>query len=206
MSTVKHDVSIDLLKLYKQPSTNQISGFCEVTRRLDPSDLVTAYHRLRESAPSRHASGIRYFVDHAGVTSSGGFSNRREEHLAVALWNAAQEGTPLTMPNDDSLRILDYQFPLKAARSDTGVGKVDLFGVVKDTQSCVIELKIHPTGTALGDTPLRAFLEALAYCAIVEANANDIASEVSANFGVDLAESCPTLIAMAPEEYWLGYN
>ena len=41
---------------------------------------------------------------------------------------------------------------------------------------CVVELKV--TGeSARGDTPLRALLEGLAYCAIVEANAADIASE-----------------------------
>ncbi len=202
---MKHDLPSNLLEIYKHRSINQVSGFCKVTNQVNPNDLVTAYHRVRDSAPSRHARSKEYFVGHSGVTSSGGYSNRREEHLAVALWNATQEGASMDMPGGENLRFLDYQLPLKAARGDKGVGKVDLFGVIDGVQTCVIELKIHPINTGLGDTPLRAFLEALAYCAIVEANANDIASEVFTNFGTELTESRPALVVMAPEEYWSGY-
>jgi hypothetical protein len=206
MNSMKHDLPVDLLKLYKHSATNQISGFCDVINQLNPDDLVRAYHRVRESAPSRHARNKLYFVGHSGVTSSGEYSNRREEHLAVALWNASQDGPPMRMPGGDRLRILDYQFPLKASRGDKGVGKVDLFGVIGGVQSCVIELKIHPTGKGLSDTPLRAFIEAFAYCAIVEANASNIANEALKNFDIKLSGSRPALIVMAPEEYWFGYK
>lgn len=204
---MKHDLPIDLLKLYKHRAINQISGFCDITNQITSDyDLVSAYHRVKESAPSRHARDKPYFVGHSGVTSSGEYSNRREEHLAVALWNATQEGTLMVMPGCDNLRFLDYQFPLKASRGDKGVGKVDLFGVIDGRQSCVIELKINPTGKGLGDTPLRAFLEALAYCAIVEANASDISDEALNNFDIKLSGSRPALIVMAPEAYWSGYD
>ena len=166
--------------------------------------MVSAYHRVRESAPHRHMRDKRYFVGHSGKTSSGGSSNRREEHLAVALWNASQEGAPLILPDGRQLNLLDYQLPLKAKRDDVGVGKVDLFSVIDGAQSCVIELKIQPSGTGYGDTPLRGFLEALAYCAIVEANAADIAMEASENFHLKLTGNRPTLIVMAPEEYWFN--
>ena len=174
-------------------------------KQLDPDELVAAYHRLRKSAPHRHKRGKQYFVGHSGITSSGKYSNRREEHLAVALWNSAQENRSLIMPDGLTLRLLDYQFPLKAQRSDTGVGKVDLFGTINNTKACVVELKIHPLSKGRSDTPLRAFLEALAYCAIVEANAEDIAQEVLDQFGQKLIEHRPVLIVMAPEQYWLGY-
>ncbi len=57
----------------------------------------------------------------------------------------------------------------------------------------------------MGDTPLRAFLEALAYCAIVEANAGDIAQEVFDKFDYEFTKNRPALVVMATEEYWSAY-
>jgi len=205
MSSIKHNLPLDLLELYKHPAINHISGFYELAKQIDHQELTNAYYRARESAPHRHARKKRYFVGHSGVTSSGGYSNRREEHLAIALWNSTQERKPLVLPEGHTLELLDYQFPLKAQRGDKGVGKVDLFGVIDGVQSCVIELKIHPEGMGYGDTPLRAYLEALAYCAIIEANINDITQEVFENFGQRLTGNRPTLVVMAPEEYWSAY-
>jgi len=195
----------DLLELYKRPGINHISGFCDVMRQLDAGELAAGYQQLMGSAPNRHKRNKRYFVGHTGVTSSGGYSNRREEHLAVALWNSSRAGRSFALPDGGSLELLDYQFPLKARQSDKGVGKVDLFGVAGKTKPCVIELKIHPANTGMGDTPLRAFLEALAYCAIVEANASDIAQEVFDEYGHEFTENQPALIVMATEEYWSTY-
>ena len=48
-----------------------------------------------------------------------------------------------------------------------------------------------------------ALLAGLAYCAIIEANAADIASEVTEQ--QPLAPSRPILIIMAPDDYWTGY-
>ena len=70
---------------------------------------------------------------------------------------------------------------------------------------CVLELKIQSQGSSLGDTPLRAYLEGLAYCAIIEADTADIAKEVEARIGYTLRERYPVLVVMAPEEYWLKY-
>lgn len=118
---------------------------------------------------------------------------------------ASQSGAPMVLPTGRTLDILDYQTPLKARRSDKGVGKVDLFGLVDDCRLTVIELKVRPTNNGYGDTPLRAYLEALAYCAIVEANASDIASEASTRFGRSIEDRPPALVVMAPRDYWVGY-
>ena len=104
----------------------------------------------------------------------------------------------LTLPDQRPLEIIDYQMPLQASRGDQGVGKVDLFAVLDGTLPCVIELK-----KTRRDTPLRALLEGLAYCAIVEANAPDIRSEVAEQYG--LSASRPTLVVMAPDDYWTWY-
>ena len=194
-----------LLELYKNRQVNQISGFCDFASELKPDDLIEGYRQLKSAAPRRHDRNLTYFVGHNGVTSSGAFSNRREEHLAVALWNQCQQSGPLQIASTGELLLLDYQFPLKARQGDKGIGKVDLFGVAGNSKPSVIELKIHSANHGMADTPLRAFLEALAYCAIVEANLSHIALEAFDQFGCEFTQSRPALIVMATKKYWSAY-
>lgn len=167
-------------------------------------DVVIAYEELCLMAPRRHTRKKLYFVGHTGFPSSSGSSNRREEHLAIALWNAAQEAA-LLLSDGNRLDLLDYQLPLKASQHDKGIGKVDLFGVIDQSKPCVIELKIHREEGQISETPLRAYLEALAYAAIVQANLTDIAQESSANFSLTINQQAPAIIVMAPKEYWQGF-
>jgi hypothetical protein len=147
----------------------------------------------------------KYFVDHTGRPSSGAHSNRREEHLAIALWNWNREHGPFQLSANHILDLVDYQFPLNTQRGGGGVKSVDLFGVRDDQQPCVIELKIQPQGKGQSDTPLRAFLEALAYCAVVEANIADIAAEASERLAMEIQPVRPLLMIMAPDKYWYEY-
>lgn len=196
---------LDLNLLYKDPAVNRLTAFADETRRLDSADIAAAYAAARASAPRRLDRGLRYLVDHAGPSMRSDDSNRVEEHLALALWGKAQSGQgSMRMPDGRTLEILDYQTPLKAARDDKGIGKVDLLGVV-DRRLAVIELKVEKTRTSAADTPLRAYLEALAYCAIVEANTAEIATEVSTRFGMTVDHRPPSLIVMASRPYWSGF-
>ena len=197
--------SLDLLKIYKDREVRNISTFADVAGRLDPGDLVAAYARARDPAPRRHDRNKTYFVDHAGLPTRSDNSNRREEHLALALWADSQTGVPMVLPSHKTLQIPDYQTPLKARRGDKGVGKVDLFGLIDGCRSTVIELKVRPAPSGYGDTPLRAYLEALAYCAFVEANASEIASEASTRFNKSIGSGPPGLVVMAPQDYWVGH-
>ena len=92
-----------------------------------------------------------------------------------------------------------------AQRRDAGVGKVDLVGLVDRNRFTVIELKVRPSSNRPGDTPLRAYLEALAYCAIVEANFEDIAEELKIRLNREIQISAPNMLIMAPQDYWTGY-
>ena len=169
-----------LIGLHNNPAVNRTVEFAAVANTLasDVGMLARCYEHLVRVAPRRHARSKRYVHGRTGTTSSGASSNRREEHLAVALCNASRSGVTFALPDRRPLAIIDYQMPLKARQGDLGVGKVDLFAVVDGRLPCVIELKAARE-TTRGDTPLRALLEGLAYCAIVEANAADIASEVA---------------------------
>ena len=191
-----------LVALYNTPEINRITGFAEATALLSPEELATLYTDLRASAPSRHRRGLYYFEGRTGITSSGQYSSRREEHLAVALRNTFCRDRHLQLDNGQTLSLLDYQTPLKERRDDEGIGKVDLFGVIDKIVPCVIELKVPTVSGSVSDTPLRAFLEGLAYCAIIEANITGIVSEAEAKYGLHLQAVRPALCVMAPDSYW----
>ncbi|HYQ70654.1 MAG TPA: hypothetical protein VET88_01870 [Gammaproteobacteria bacterium] len=194
-----------LVALYSTPEVNRITGFASATAQLSAKELAARYLELRALAPCRHREGKKYFQGRPGITSSGQRSNRREEHLAMALRNAFSRNNPTQLENGQVLSFLDYQTPLKERRDDKGIGKVDLFGVIDDTMPCVVELKVPTIHDSVSDTPLRAFLEAFAYCAVIEANSSDISAEAAALFDMQFTQGRPALCVMAPDSYWLAW-
>ncbi len=189
-----------LIELYNNRAVNRTREFAVVAEELDVPQICRLYEALIQSAPHRHARGKRYLEGRTGKPESGVYSNRDEEHLAMALFNASRGGTAFRLPDGRSVTFLDYQTPLKARQSDTGVGKIDLFGVIDGRLPCVIELKVVG-----GDTPLRALLEGLAYCALLEANIGEVAREAIEQHGTNVSPVRPVLIVLAPDDYWLWY-
>jgi hypothetical protein len=189
-----------LIELARSRPVNQVSGFAEAASQVDPAELASHYRSLQDGAPKRHSVGKKYFVGHTGIPSSGSYSNRSEEHLAIALFNGRHGGS-LRLPDGSVLNLIDYQVPLKARRDDQGVGKVDLMATIGGTDLAVVELKhVADDRSTLGDTPLRAFLEALGYAAIVQANLDAIGSELGME---DLNDDRPPqAIILATPEYW----
>lgn len=124
----------------------------------------------------------------------------------MALYNAGSKpGFHLQIEEARELVIVDYQFPLKAKRSDHGIGKIDLWGFLDCRTPAVVELKVKGRN-GLGDTPLRALLEALTHCAIVEKNLDKIARETRERFRMPVdARTKPCLLILAPGDYWDGY-
>ena len=161
------------------------------------------YKALRGTAPHRHERDKKYFVEgHTGVPSTKGATTRVEEHLAIALCNT-MAGLPLEV--SDELALLDYQVPLKATRADTGIGKIDILGVTASGRVAVAELKVT-TSSSRGDNPLRALLESLVYCAIVESNASEFSNEIENRFFMDTARGRPDLVVMGPDRYWSAWT
>jgi hypothetical protein len=120
---------IDGLKaLYSKPAVNRISAFADVARELDIDDLCSAYINLVERAPKRSLNKKSYFqAHHKGFPNGYENSNRREEHLALALFN---QTNGFDFPGGRNLNIIDYQTHLKSRQGDKGIGKIDLFGVI----------------------------------------------------------------------------
>jgi len=197
---------LSLIELCDDNNVRNLTTFCEAAKNLDLADLCERYERARDKAPHRALANKSYLIDgHNGVPSSGTNSNRREEHLALALHNESGSGIPFLLPDHQYLNIIDYQTPMKASQSDMRVGKIDLLGIIDQSKLCVIELKIDGRNGSRADTPLRALLEGLAYCAIVDANMKDIANDVKQTRQFAVSLKSPILIVMAPVDYWIEY-
>lgn len=136
-------------------------------------------------------------ANHDGSVPKGRPNRRLEKHLARAIYN---NDVPLQRESLPALRVTDYEFPL--SEPDTpGVGEVDLLGVQSNTL-VTIELKIEASDGSLGDSPMRALLEALKYAAIVDGNAKEIASQFHDRFGFRVDAGTPQIVVAAPHEYW----
>ena len=179
----------------------QTTGLAQAIAALDRNALCDEYRKLVHSAPRRTESGKPYFVGHDGKHSADG-SNRQEEILAIALWNLK---TSWPRPGDGRFRLLDYQFPLKARRSDQGIGKVDLLGVTDQGRLMVIELKVKPADGSRGETPMKALVEGLRYAAIIQANREVIAEEAKACFHKEISAEPPLVQLLAPQAWWEGW-
>jgi hypothetical protein len=171
---------------------------------LDISDLdalFKEYNSLRENAPCRTSHEKKYFVDgHDGIPSSSGSTNRREEHIAIALCNYKKNWEN---PRGGSFRFLDYQFPLKAQQVDKGIGKIDIIGVNDEGRLILTELKVDSKGGKSKDTFFSALLQGLRYAAIVEANKKAITNEARNYFHVEVKQLPPIVQLLATRKWWL---
>ncbi len=109
----------------------------------------------------QHISRSSYNVGHTGVvTTSNTTSNRIEDRIAIALFNASKN---FGITFGELGEIIDYQIPLKAQKDDR-VGKIDLISKSKNN-IWLIELKYykHKDKDSNKETLLRAALEIATY-------------------------------------------
>ena len=182
---------------------NRTRGLANEIQRIDVVALCGEYERLRKTAPRRSARNKRYFVGHDGRPQAKNPGSPSEKHLAIALWRREAQ-----WPRAGSgwMCLLDYQFPLKARRSDAGLGEVDLLGATDEGRLVVIELKVRRKNGSPGDTPLLAVMEALRYAAVVHANHRAIAAEARDGFAINVSEQPPIVQILAPEDWWRGWR
>lgn len=183
---------------------NQTTDLVRNINRINRSELHEEYGMLLECAPRRGEAGKRYFENHSGVPTSGmRASPWSEEILAMALWN---EEKAWRRADGTEFFLLDYQFPLKAWRSDKDIGKIDLLGITKQGRLVVIELKVKPDGVNnRGDTPAAAVLQGLRYAAIVQSNHESIAREMEKKYNFQLPNEPPIVQVLAPEDWWQAW-
>ena len=172
--------------------------------QMDALAYAQAYRDLKEQAPKR-AYDRPYLNprDRDGYPSTTGKTNRREEHFAIALWDAQPVWA---MPDGTKFKLLDYQVPLKARRADTGIGKIDIFGLTEHGRAVVVELKSVGHSGGPGDPPPVALLEGLAYAAIVEANLERIAKEVRRTYDREMVPEKPVIVVLGEAGWWSGWR
>ena len=174
-------------------------GLARSIESIDADDLCREFNALTEAAPRRSEAGKLYFEDHQGLLPAENYEVVSEMHLAIALWRL--KSLP-ARPGVSRLRLLDYQFPLKAYQSDTGVGKVDLLGATDRRRLAVVELKVPTRNRPRTDAPIHALMEGLRYAAIVRANQGAIAHEARDRFAIDLSDQPPIVQILAPGDWW----
>lgn len=168
----------------------QARGSEEAAASITSAQIEAAYDFQR--GPYRRRS---FFVAHATTERDETTSPRKEEQLAKRLFSGTRS---LRLPGGDELRLLDYQFPLKATRSDEGVGKVDLVGITGGGAFSLVELK---TGEST-ENPLIGLLEVLAYGAIVRDNLPTISGELRAMSETHQPLSTLRFFIVAPPAFW----
>jgi hypothetical protein len=201
LTTIDHP----LISLFNSSSVNTFSLCAAIAATLSEEEILRLFNAQSGMAPFR-AMERSYFVGHSGKTTSGASTNRREEHLAIALWRAFRDSA-FELPDGTRLSPVDYQVPLKARRdlANAGLGKVDLLCVDASGDPWVCELKIQTAGTTRVDTPLKACLEAMAYCAILDPDMRLLSRESDdkkRTLRHVVSPARPNLLILAPQEYW----
>jgi len=199
-------------ELAQDREVRKASGFRAVAQALDAAGLASLYRRQIESAPRRGAAGKAYFAGHDGTLPKRG-ARHDADQLAIALVNhARQAGRPLPLParlhgeDAGSVDLLDYHVPVKLVASEPpGVGRVDCLGLGPDERLAVVVLQyVAPSASrgSTGDTPLRALLEGLACCALLEADREALGAELKTAFGRSVSSEPPVLLLVGSPRYW----
>ena len=179
---------------------NTARGLASAITSLSVETVVAEYEAQKVCAPHRHPTRTYLQSTHTGRPRSGSASLRVEEHLMLALYGSGHN--TLTTPSGRGLRIIDYQVPLKAQRSDP-IGKIDGLGLTDSGSLCLIELKAP---RQRGDSPFRALLESLAYLAVIEANRAALDQEIaSVHPGFDPGRR-PTVLVVGPRAWWSAWE
>jgi hypothetical protein len=204
-------VSHPLIDLASDKDVRQAAAFRAKAEALSGESLAAAYEDEKRSAPRLHEAGKRYLNPRGGKPATERRRSKDEEHVGAALVRyglARGDGLPLP---EDSLRLLplEYQVKIKTGPADApdtkGLGRIDLLGVTSDDRLTVVKLRVlgpSETRCGVGDTPLRAFLELLALCAVAQANHAALKSEIAERFGRTLSDAPPLCILLASPVYW----
>ena len=182
------------------PPRKRLENLAQDITKVKSVVLCEEYIRLQECAPRR----TTYFVGHSGVPTGKKNCKRYEEHLAMALWNLRNSWP---RPDCSQFCLLDYQFPLKAPKSNQDPGEIDLLGITRDGRLMIIEMKVMQRNGSRGETPLAAMIQGLRYAALVQANQDAIAREAKNRLNVAVtAEQPPVVQILAPEDWWCGWT
>lgn len=204
-------LSHPLIALAADKDVRQAAAFRARAESITGAQLADAYEQEKREAPHLHDAGKRYLAPRGGKPATERKQSKDEEHAAAALVRyglARGDGLPLP---DATLRLLplDYAVRVKTGPADApetrGIGRIDLLAVTSDDRLSVVKMRIlgpSETRCGVGDTPLRAMLEALALTAIAHANLPALRSEITERFGRSISDTAPMCVVAASPVYW----
>lgn len=204
-------LSHPLIALAADKDVRQAAAFRARAERMTGAQLAEAYEQEKREAPRLHDAGKRYLAPRGGKPATERKSNKDEEHAGAAVVRyglARGDGLPLP---DESLRLLPLESAVRVktgpadAPETRGIGRIDLLAVTSEDRLAVVKMRVlGPTETrcGVGDTPLRAMLEALALTAIAHANLPALRSEIAERFGRTVSEEPPMCVVAASPVYW----
>jgi hypothetical protein len=203
-------VSHPLFARSQDREVRQSAGFRKAAAALGGETLAASFDQERASAPHLHEAGRRYFVKRSGKPATERRRNKDAEHVCAALVRHCRAGgESLVLPGEEArIDLLDFHLRVKTGAIDEpatkGIGRIDLLGLVDDRLAVLRLRYLDPSATrcGVGDTPLRALLEGLAYSAIVAANADAISGEILERFGRSASETPPLLVLLGSPRYW----
>jgi hypothetical protein len=202
-----------LVDLSLDKEVRKAAGFRAAAAALQGEELGRLYREEVERAPRRGEAGRRYLVAYNSRLAATRRPSSDADHLALALVDHAQRsGEPLPLPDEaGAVQWVHAHVPLKGSAGTgeeelpRGVSHIDLLGLGPADRLVVGRVRfVAPTATrgGTGDTPLRALLEGLAHCAIVQANRDALSAEIAAKAGRGAADAPPLLILLGSPRYW----
>jgi hypothetical protein len=204
-------VSHPLIALANDRDVRRAASFRAKAAQLGGEGLRAAFEEEKANAPRLHDAGRRYLVTRGGKPASERRRNRDEEHLGAALVRHCREtDAGLVLPGDEGeLLPIDYKVRVKPGPADDpatkGIERVDLLALAAGDRLTIAELRFAEPGATrigVGDTPLRALLQGLAYVAIAEACRSDVSDEIDERVGRKASDEPPLLILLASPRYW----
>ena len=110
-----------LVELFRSAEVNSFASSALAASALTENELLLRFEEQRKGAPHR-ALHRPYFRKRTGKTTSGRQTNRREEHLAIALWSAYRV-SGFALPDGTILFPVDSQLPPKSHRDEANLDK-----------------------------------------------------------------------------------
>lgn len=216
-----------LLELANEPDVKTPAAFREAADALTSDAIASMYQQERALAAEEVSAEIQHFSDHDGTTE--GESPIDDKEFAIAVSNQCQEdeaqivlpdGSAPVDPDDvddegtppTRIDLIDYAVnmttlaPRKIKARNRVISAVDLLGVSMDDRIAVQRVRLMPPRSTKGDTPLRALIEGLAQCAVVEACRDTLSAQIAERTERTVSPDPPRLVLFANNRYWEIYR
>jgi len=216
-----------LLELANDSDVKTPAAFREAANALTAEALASMYQQERSLAGEEASADIQHFLGHDGTTE--GETKVDEKEFSIAVFNQCQEdqsqivlpdAVPPADPDDvddegtpaTTIDLIDYAVnmttlaPRKIKARNRVISSLDLLGIAMDERLAVQRVRLMPPRSTKGDTPLRAILEGLAQCAVVEAHRETLSAQIAERTGRTVASDPPRLVVFANNRYWEIYR